>query len=248
VRAVLSTRPDGEEDPLVGRLRELGLCAYAVPTVATEALPFELPDLGAYDWVVVTSAAGVRHLLDGPPVDRAGRATGAARWAAVGPRTAAALSGRGVTVSAVPEVNRAANIAAAIAAVQPLPGLRVLLARADAAAPDLPLGLRAGGALVDELEVYRTVEGPESSRRALNTALADSDLAAVIFASGSAVRGLRRLAAADVRSLPAVTIGPATSEVARREGFQVAAEADRPSLEGLVVAVRVALGGMSSFN
>jgi uroporphyrinogen-III synthase len=166
----------------------------------------------------------------------------------VGPRTAAALTGRDVTVSAVPEVSRAASIAGAIAAMQPLPGLRVLLARADAAAPDLPLELRARGAVVDELEVYRTVEGPEASRRALNRALADSALAAVIFASGSAVRGLRRLAATDVRSLPAVTIGPETSEVARREGFQVAAEAERPSVEGLVVAVRVALGGMSSFN
>ena len=59
---------------------------------------------------------------------------------------------------------------------------------------------------------------------------------------------MRRLAARDVRLLPAVTIGPATSEVARREGFQVAAEAERPSVEGLVAAVRVALEGMGSFN
>jgi uroporphyrinogen-III synthase len=243
VRAVLCTRPDGEEDPLVGRLRELGLRAYAVPTVATEALSFEVPDLQAYDWVVVTSAAGARHTLD-----RLGSAAAAVRWAVVGPRTAAALSERDVAVSAVPEVNRGVDIAKAIAAVQPLPGLHVLLARADAAATDLPRELRAGGALVDELAVYRTVEGPEASRAALNTALADSDLAAVVFASGSAVRGLLRLAAVGLRSLPAVTIGPATSEVARREGFQVAAEADRPSVEGLVAAVRVALGGMSSFN
>ena len=240
---ILSTRPEGDEDPLVARLGELGVRVVAVPTVATEPLPFEPPDLGAYDWVVVTSAAGVRHLLE-----RAERPGGGVRWAAVGARTASALSERGLTVSALPAVSRGASIAEAIAAATPLAGLHVLLARADAAAPDLPRLLRAGGARVDELDVYRTVEGPEASRASLDLALADPDLAAVIFASGSAVRGLRRLAARDVRSLPAVTIGPATSDVARQEGFQVAAEAETPSLEGLVAAVRVALAGMGSFN
>ena len=240
---VLSTRPEGDEDPLVARLHELGIRVLAVPTVLTEPLPFEPPDLGAYDWVVVTSTPGVWHLLD-----RVGTPDRSVRWAAVGPRTAAALSERGVTVSAVPEVSRGASIAEAIAAAAPLPGLRVLLARADAAAADLPLRLRASGALVDELDVYRTVEGPEASRASLDLALADPDLAAVIFASGSAVRGLLRLADHDVRSLPAVTIGPATSEVARREGFRVAAEAEKPSVEGMVAAVRVALEGMGSFN
>ena len=163
-------------------------------------------------------------------------------------RIAAALSERGVTVSALPEVSLGAKIAEAIAGAGPLAGVRVLLARADAAAPDLPLRLRAGGAQVDELDVYRTVEGPESSRAPLDLALADPELTAVVFASGSAVRGLRRLAARDVRWLPAVTIGPATSEAARREGFRIAAEAVRPSVEGLVKAVRVALAGMGSFN
>jgi uroporphyrinogen-III synthase len=241
--AVLCTRPDGEEDPLVARLRQLGLRALAVPTVATEPLSFETPDLGAYDWVVVTSAAGVRHLLD-----RVADVDENVRWAAVGPRTAAALSQHGLTASAVPEVSRGAEIAEAIAAVEPLPGVRVLLARADAAAPDLPLRLRAGGAVVDELDVYRTVEGPEASRAPLDLALADPELAAVIFASGSAVRGLRRLTTREVRSLPAVTIGPATSDAARLEGFRVAAEAETPSVEGLVEAIRVALAGMGSFN
>jgi len=240
--AVLSTRPDGEEDPLVARLRGLGLRAHAVPTVATEALPFEPPDLASFDWVVVTSSTGVRRLLD-----RLSEPHPKVRWAAVGPRTAAALSERGLDVGAVPAVNRGAEIAEAIAARAPLPGLRVLLARADAGAADLPLRLRAAGAQVEELDVYRTVEGPEASRAPLDLALADPELAAVIFASGSAVRGLRRLAVREVRNLPAVSIGPATSEVARREGFRVAAEAKRPSVEGLVAAVRVALAGMGSF-
>jgi uroporphyrinogen III methyltransferase/synthase len=235
--ALLSTRPEGERDRLVVRLRALGYRVHAAPTVATAPLAFAPPDLNAYDWVVVTSAAGVDALLAAtPPGDRA-------RWAAVGPRTAAALAVRGVAAAAVPEENLGVRVADAMARVRPLAGVRVLLARADAAAPDLPAALREAGADVRELPVYHTVIGPEASRPAVVAALADPGLAAVLFASGSAVRGLLRLAVSDPRRLPAVTIGPATTAVARAEGFHVVAEAPRPGVDGLVQAIRTWRGG-----
>jgi len=233
--ALLATRPEGERDRLVARLRECGYRVHAVPTVATEPLPFEPPDLGGFDWVVVTSAAGARALLG-----RAAPVPGP-RWAAVGPRTAAALAAGGVTAAAVPALSRGVNVAAAMAGLRPLAGLRVLLARADAAAQDLPDALRRAGARVDELAVYHTVAGPEASRPALAAALADPDLAAALFASGSAVEGLLRLGGRGVRRLPAVCIGPATAEVARRRGFHVLGEAARPDVDALVAAVRGAL-------
>lgn len=233
--SVLVTRPDGERDPLVARLRALGLRVHAVPTVATEPLPFPPPDLGRFDWVVVTSAAGARGLLERVPP-----APGPC-WAAVGPRTAAELALRGVTATAVPEERVAAAIAGALAERGPLGGLRVLLARADAAAEDLPARLRAGGAVVEELEVYRTIVGPESMRPALRAALADAELAAVVFASGSAVRGLVRLGGADARRLPAICIGPVTSAVARAEGFRVAGLAAAPGADELADAVVAAI-------
>jgi uroporphyrinogen-III synthase len=229
---VLTTRPEGEADPLVASLRDAGLRVAAVPTVAIDAIDFKPPDLAAYDWAVVTSAAGVRHLLDRVPPPPPGL-----RWAAVGPRTARALAERGLRASAVPEQSRGEAIAGAIAAAEPLANLRVLLARADAAAPELPRTLRGRGAAVDELDVYRTVEGPEASRESLRSALAEPGPIAVVFASGSAVRGLRRLAGAAGGALRAVTIGPATTEVARREGFRVVAEAARPGVDELLAAV-----------
>jgi uroporphyrinogen-III synthase len=229
--ALLSTRPDGERDPLVARLRALGYRVHAVPTVVTEPLPFAPPDLAGYDWVVVTSAAGARALLDAGAPGRS-----AVRWAAVGPRTASELAARGLPVAAVPEQSRGVRVAEAIARVEPLAGLRVLLARADAAADDLPAALRQAGARVEELAVYRTVLGPEASRAGVAAALADQALAAAVFASGSAVRGLLLLGGEPARRLPAITIGPATTEVARAEGLRVVAEAERPGVDGLVSA------------
>ena len=124
-----------------------------------------------------------------------------------------------------------------MAGAHEIAGRRVLLARASAASGDLPSALKEMGALVHELAVYRTVEGPESSRLPLNQALADESLGTVVFASGSAVRGLLRLAERDPRRLRAVTIGPATTAVASENGFQVAAESDEASVEGLMEVI-----------
>jgi uroporphyrinogen III methyltransferase/synthase len=234
VISLLCTRPEGELDPLAVRLRGLGYRVHAVPTVSTQPVEFAAPDLSRFDWVVVTSATGARSLLS--KVD----AGTLVRWAAVGPRTAAALAQRGVAAVAVPEEGRGVRIAEAIAAVRPPAGARVLLARADAAAPDLPAALREAGATVEEVAVYHTVVGPERSRAGVAAALADPDLAGVVVASGSAVRGLVMLGGERVRDLPCVTIGPATSAVAAAEGFRVAAEAGRPSVDHLVAAVREA--------
>ena len=229
--SLLTTRPEGERDPLVALLRERGHRVHAVPTVAIEPLPFMPPDLVGFDWVVVTSAAGVRSLLDRvPPV-------AGPRWAAVGPRTAAELAARGITVAAVPEERVGAAVAGAMAARGPLRGRRVLLARADAADEELQAALRAAGASVEELDVYRTVVGPEEMRPALAEALADRELAAVVFASGSAVHGLLRLGGDEVRRLPAICIGPVTSAVAGEEGFRVVAVAAAAGADELAAAV-----------
>jgi uroporphyrinogen III methyltransferase/synthase len=119
----------------------------------------------------------------------------------------------------------------------------VLLARADAADTVLPQKLREMGAEVDDVVAYRTLTGPEASRRSLHEALADRDVEAIMFASGSAVRGIVELAgndAARARSLRAVTIGAKTSGVARELGFEVAAEALTQDEPGLLAALRQA--------
>src|SRR5215472_15698637 len=152
--ALLSTRPQGDRDPLVVRLRATGRRVHAAPTVAIEPVVFESPDLAQFDWVVVTSGAGAQALVE--------RSTGqtSARWAAVGPRTASVLAALGIHPAAIPDESRGLRIADAIGLLGPLTGLRVLLARADSAAPDLPAALRGSGALVTELAVYHTVIGP----------------------------------------------------------------------------------------
>jgi uroporphyrinogen-III synthase len=223
VTAILVTRPSGEADPLVGGLKAVGYRVYAVPMVATHRLEFDLPDVTRYDWVVVTSAAGV---------DALGEVRAGARWAAVGQATAQALRARDVEPVLVPAE---ANGLALANALPDVSGTRVLLVRAAVAAADLPARLRERGADVEELAVYRTIEGPASAAGPLKAALADVDLAAIVFASGSAVRGY--VALGGTASWPAITIGPRTTAVAREFGFQVIAESEGQSAKALAAAV-----------
>lgn len=225
--AVLVSRPGGEADPLVQALRQRGYRVHAVPTVETEPVELAAGSLETFDWIVLTSARGVEALdqLPSGPM-----------FAAVGPETARALRARGVEPSHVPARADGADLGDSLPDVS---GKRIALVRASAAAPDLPNRLRERGATIEEVIAYRTVEGPTASADQLRAALADPELSAVVFASGSAVRGFVKLGGST--RLPAITIGPRTSASARELGFGVMAEADTQDAAGLVDAVAHAL-------
>ncbi|TMC54380.1 MAG: porphobilinogen synthase [Chloroflexi bacterium] len=232
--AVLVTRPAGARDPLVTELESRGYRVSAVPTVLTRPIAVDWPDIAGYDWVVVTSAAGV----DALPVALAGP-----RWAAVSESTAAALRAKGVEADLVPAEANGAGLAEAL----PDPrGVRVLLVRASLADSDLPTRLRERGALVDDVTAYETVEGPAESADDLRHALQQPDLAAVVFASGSAVRGFAKLGGST--ALPAITIGPRTTAVARDAGFNVLAESPGPSVRQLAATVTRAIPAMMTLG
>jgi uroporphyrinogen III methyltransferase/synthase len=227
VIAILVTRPEGPSDTLVQALRQRGYRVHAVPTMQTEPVDFNPQLLADCDWIVVTSVRGVQSMTDLPS---------GPRFAAVGPETARALRARGVDPAHVPVHADGADLGDTLPDVE---GKRVALVRASAAATDLPDRLRRRGAIVREVAAYRTVEAPATSAGPLRTALMDPDLSAVVFASGSAVRGFLQLGGS--AALAAVTIGPHTSATARENGFRVLAEADIQSVTGLVSAVVRAL-------
>ncbi len=221
--AILVTRPEGPSDTLVHTLRQRGYRVHAVPTMQTEPVDFNPQLLADCDWIVVTSVRGVQSMTELP--------TGP-RFAAVGPETARALRARGVDPAHVPAQSDGADLGETLPDVD---GKRIALVRASAAATDLPDRLRRRGAIVREVTAYRTVEAPAASAEPLRAALMDPDLGAVVFASGSAVRGFLELGG-NV-ALDAVTIGPHTSATAREHGFRVIAEAETQSVTGLVSAI-----------
>ncbi len=236
---ILVTRPEAE--PLARRLRARGAKPVVVSTIEIVdlgpggRLDAAAREIGAFGWIVVTSANGARAFF------RRLRALSIAppeglRWAAIGPATAAALEAEGVRVERVP----AAGTGVAIAGVLgDLAGVRVLLPRARIASADLPAALAARGALVEDVPAYDTEIGPERARAPLAAAL-DEGLEAAVFTSGSTVEGFFRLAADPRQALagiPAVAIGHSTARVLADAGVEPAAVAAAPSPAAIVEAL-----------
>jgi uroporphyrinogen III methyltransferase / synthase len=225
--AILVTRPRGSANPLVDELRRRGYRVYEVPTVEIEPAPVELHPLEGFDWVVFTSARGVSaipSLPSGP------------RFAVVGEATAAALRARGIEPAHIPPHANARSLAETLPDVA---GSRIAIIQASASESELADVLKYRGSVVEEVTGYRTVIGPEQSAERLQVALADPELAAVAFASGSAVRGF--LALGGSPRLAAITIGPRTSDVARAHGFEVVAESDEQTTEAFAATISVAV-------
>jgi uroporphyrinogen III methyltransferase / synthase len=226
-RRVLVTRARAQASGLAAQLEALGAEVLQAPAIRIEPLPFEHPDLAAYDLVVVTSANGVELLLAGDV-----RALAGVTVAAIGPATAAALEARGV----VPDLVPAEAVSEALLSVLgDVAGRRVLLATAAGARDVLAAGLREGGADVDVLHLYRSVPQPVDPEL-----VRSADL--VTFTSSSTVTGLAAaLGEGGLAGLRAVSIGPVTSATLREHGVQPLAEADPHSVDGLVAAVLAAL-------
>lgn len=232
---VLVTASEGER--FCDRLERNGALPLHAPTIAIRSLGGEPLDralgrLETYDWIVLTSCNGAVSLA--ARLSALGHTVPAAPvWAAVGPRTRDALELLGVEIRGMPSEQRAAAIPDAMGDVE---GRRVLLVRAKRATEDLPMILRQRGAVVDDVAVYETIEGPDDARRALEAALAEP-LQAIVFTSGSTVRGFVRLVP-DARGTLGGTviacIGPATAAAVREAGLGAPMVATEPTPTGVV--------------
>jgi uroporphyrinogen-III synthase len=239
---ILVTRPANQAEELCAALRSHGFDPVGVPTVAIErasaaaALDAMLADLDGADWLVITSPNGAAALTERMAVCGRSLPRGT-RLAAVGPATAGVLKEAGLRVDHVPDRYLTVAIAAGLGDVS---GRHVILARADAATPDLRVALVEAGAKVTEVVAYRTIEGPAASRDALHVAL-NRELRGITFTSSSTVRGLMRLAGPldrnRARAIPALCIGPVTADTARHAGFDVEVVAEEHTARGLADAV-----------
>lgn len=245
------TRARSQISALALRLRSLGACVLELPAIAIAPLPSYdevdacIADLRSYRFVVFTSANGVKAFFD--RLSHAGldsRALASARVAAIGPATAEELKGYGIAADFVPCEYRAEAVADQLIEAGLADGDRILVARAFEAREILPSMLRARGASVDVVPVYRTVAPSRESVEPSLSRLLAGDVDAVTFTSSSTVRNFASLVndvSADSSSLleglSCYSIGPITSAAAFDEGFSIAAEAKEYTIPGLVEAI-----------
>ncbi|MFN0051021.1 MAG: uroporphyrinogen-III C-methyltransferase [Planctomycetales bacterium] len=245
-RRIAITRPIDQSRSIIDRLYALGAQPVLLPTI--QILPPEewtaidqtLSRLSEYDWIVFTSVNGVRFLLD--RLWRSGgdaRRLRKARLAAIGDGTAQALEEFHLHADLIPEAHRAEGLAAALA--PQVVGRRVLWARANRGRDVLPRELRAAGATLDELVVYRNVDVTQLEPQ--TQALLDAgEVDWITLSSPSTVRALASLLPAEVAarlgtSIRLASISPVTSAAASDLGWPIAAEATTHSWEGLLQGI-----------
>jgi uroporphyrinogen III methyltransferase / synthase len=229
--SVAVTRARAQASGLAARLRALGAAVAETPAIRIEPLEVDLPDLGAYDLLVLTSPNGVeelfRHVRDA-------RALAGPDIAVIGPGTAAALCAHGVEPDVVPGRAVGEGLAEALAGRS---YARALVARAQEAREVVPDALRATGAEVDVVALYRTVAEPLDD--AARSAALGADWAT--FTSASSARFFHQ-AAGTLDGPRLASIGPVTSAALRELGYEPDIEAADHTPDGLVAALTGAAG------
>lgn len=243
-KRIVVTRTRTQAGVLSEQLRALGADVIELPTIRIEppsdlrAFAELVQDAHAYDWIVFTSVNGVNAFFDlfYKLYDDA-REIGAARIAAIGPATAQRIKDFHMHVDLQPEEFVAESIVREFRKEGGVENLRILLARAEKARDLLPRELSALGAIVDEGFAYRTVPETRDDSGARRRLLEEgADL--ITFTSSSTVENFLALELPWPEKMQVASIGPITSKTARDHGLEVAVEARRHDIPGLVAAIR----------
>jgi len=267
-RHILNTRTQEQAGTFSSQLKALGAIPVEFPTIRVvgpddwEPLDIALKRLCEadwYDWLVFTSANGVRICFErllklGYHVESIGEV----RIAAIGPATAMTLTKYGAKVDLVPTTYIAEALAFALIEDarkqgEMLEGKRLLLARVVEARNVLISELQRMGVEVDVVAAYRTagIDKEDEQGQMIFRQLEAQELDIITFTSSSTVRNfmqwLMEYDASFTNTLisrvmefarPKIAcIGPITAQTARECGLKVHIEAHVYTIAGLVEAI-----------
>ncbi len=242
-RRVVITRDRSQAGVLAERLHALGADVIEFPVIEirppADPAPLDraIAELESYDWLIFTSANGVRCFMD--RLDASGRDLRAlrAKLCTIGPATRRAVEALHLKVDLMPAEYVAEGLVAAFAS-EALAGLRILLPRAAMARDVVPVELGKCGARVDVVEAYRTVPPDDAAARAREIFGSGRPIDFVTFTSSSTVTNFVAAAGrAALDGVRAVSIGPVTGATLRKAGVEPAAQASPFTIDGLVEAL-----------
>ncbi len=249
-RRILITRPREQADEFARLLEEVGAEPLIVPTIRImppdDWMPLDtaIRRLETYDWVVFTSANGVRFFSE--RLSASGRDARAfaseSRILAIGPATARALADiLRIRADAIPEKYVAEGILEMLSGEE-LSGKRFLIPRAIVAREILPAKLAERGAEVDLVPAYQTLPADAADVERLRSDIREGRVEMVTFTSSSTVRSFAELPGEDflretMDRVAVASIGPITSETAREMGLPPHVEAEISTARGLARAI-----------
>jgi len=266
-RRIAITRAREQAGELSAKLTGLGAEVLELPlikisqSIDKQELADVLLEFGSYDWIVFTSANGVRYFFqEFFRIFDDIRSLGLLRFAAIGAGTAREIEALRLKVECRPKLATGGALAEALIETGSLDNAKVLVITGNLNRDELVQKLETARAIVDRLQVYKTEQVRLSDEEAASTAdprmvHANSIVAdfrargadCVLFASSSAVTSYADQAAAlklaDGAKLPLFgSIGELTTQTLLQRGLPLAFEAREPSLDSLVDALTEKLG------
>jgi uroporphyrinogen III methyltransferase / synthase len=242
-RKIVVTRAADQAAEFSDRLRSLGADAVELPVIALEPpadprpLDRAIETLATYDWLIFTSANGVRFFLD--RLDRSPRDLRAlkARICAIGPATRKAVEDLHLKVDLMPEEYVAESLVKAFAS-ENLTGKKILLPRAAVARDVIPVELEKLGAQIDVVEAYRNVVPANAVARAREIFSSEKKPDWITFTSSSTVKNLLAITGGGaLEGVRIASIGPVTSSTLCAHGLKIDVEAKQFTLDGLIDAI-----------
>lgn len=238
---IVLTRPRHQLEPLRRQFEELGAETLAQPAIEIcppddwRPVDAALARLPEFDWLVFSSANGVRHVLQ-RLLDQGGdlRRLGHARLAAIGPGTADELAQWHLKADVVPDEFRAEALAEALASEAA--GRRFLLVRASRGREVLAEELCRAGAEVEQVVAYRSRDVATADPDALRL-LSAGRIDWITVTSSAIARSLAAMFGDDLRRARLASISPVTSDTLRQLGFEPTVEAAEYTVPGMVEAV-----------
>ncbi len=238
-KSVLITRPSHlaiESAPL---FTENGAKVVLYPLIEISPLPFDLPDVAAFDLFIFTSQNAVPLFLDKLfAADLDVRAFSGKEIYCIGPKTREALRSYGIIADGMAEEYRAEGIIEMLRG-KDLSEKKVCLPRAKGARTYLVDALKEKGAVVEEIFVYETTLPKDANRQDFLAALAEADTA--VFTSPSGFRHALMLLEDDpgpLKDKKLVAIGPVTASAMEKAGFPAHITAAEYTDAGIIEAMK----------
>lgn len=245
-QTVLVTRPRHQASALAKLLEEQGAGVLLQPAIEIKPLADQNAD-GAvedaintqeeqpFDWIVFSSANGVRCFLD--RVKRTGRdwrALAGSQLAAIGSATASVLAEYHLCADLTPDEFRAEALAEELS--NDARGKRFLLIRASRGREVLAETLTAAGGDVTQIGVYESLDVAEADSE-IAAALAAGEIDWVTVTSSAIANSLANVFGDALKQTKLASISPVTSATLNELGAEVAAEATESTMQGLVAAM-----------
>lgn len=234
------------------RLEDLGAEIIELPTIEIQP-PLDYSELDScinridsYNWIVFTSANGVRYFLKRFfELDRDIRELKGLKVCAIGTKTAAEIKRYGIKVDLVPDEFRAEGLIDAFFKdvsnpqdiSKPLDGLRIILPRAGVAREVFPEKIRSLGGYIDTPVTYRAVR-PDMHGKRLKRFLKEGRVTMATFTSAATFKNFLDIMGEDaielLRGVKIAVIGPVTAEAIEKKGLKVDIMPKKATIEAMV--------------